>query len=103
MQLSNYSSRPLEQERNGVKVNGQGLQVEQHIDADAEPRPLAFIWQETRFIINSVGRTWESDEERHYLVMVQGDRVFELACSNAAGSWRLVRRPEDFGPRRTVT
>ena len=79
------------------------LQVEQQIEVDAEPRPIAFIWRDTRWTINSVGRTWESDGERHYLVMVQGDRVFELAYSDAAESWRLVRRPEDFGPRRAAT
>jgi hypothetical protein len=80
-----------------------GLQVEQRVDPSSKPRPVAFIWQGTRFVVNSVGRTWDSNGERHYLVMVQGDRVFELAYSIAAGNWRLVRRPEDFGPSRKAT
>jgi hypothetical protein len=80
-----------------------GLQVEQRVDTSSNPRPVAFIWQGTRFVVNSVGRTWDSNGERHYLVMVQGDRVFELAYSNATGNWRLVRRPEDFGPARKAT
>ncbi len=84
---------------NGVGMSG--LQVEQQVDADLESRPLAFIWHGTRWIVNSVGRTWESNGERHYLVLVQGDRVFELARSHTTGNWRLVRRPEDFGPQRT--
>ena len=35
--------------------------------------------------------------------MVQRDRVFELAYSGSTGRWRLVRRPEDFGPHQTAT
>lgn len=80
-----------------------GLEVEQRGDPDSKPRPLAFNWQGTRFVVNSVGRAWDSNGDRHYLVMVQGDRVFELAYSIATGSWRLVRRPEDFGPPRKAT
>jgi len=80
-----------------------GLQVEQRLEPGSTPRPLAFIWQGTRWVVNSVGRTWEVDGEHHYLLMVQGDRVFELAYSDEARSWRLVRRPEDFGPSRRVT
>ncbi len=80
-----------------------GLQVEQRVDPGSKPRPIAFILQGTRFVVNSVGRTWDSRGEWHYLVMVQGDRVFELASSQATGSWRLVRRPEDFRPSRKVT
>lgn len=80
-----------------------GLQVEQRLDSESKPRLLAFVWQEKRWVVNSVGRTWDSEGERHYLIMVQGDRVFELAHSHASGSWRLVRRPEDFGPPRKAT
>ncbi|MFQ5921417.1 MAG: hypothetical protein ACE5M4_01095 [Anaerolineales bacterium] len=80
-------------------MNSSGLEVEHR--AESDPRPAAFTWQGTRWVVNSVGRTWESNGERHYLVMVQGDRVFELAYSDSPGSWRLVRRPEDFGPHRT--
>jgi hypothetical protein len=82
---------------------GSSLQVEQRVEIGADPRPLAFIWNEARWEINSIGRTWEADGERHYLVMVQGDRVFELAYSNETENWRLVRRPEDFGPHRKAT
>ena len=80
-----------------------GLQVEQRVEPGSTPRPLAFIWQGTRWVVNSLGRTWDVDGEHHYLLMVQGDRVFELAYSDQEGGWRLVRRPEDFGPFRMAS
>ncbi len=80
-----------------------GLQVEQHVEPGSTPRPVAFIWKGTRWVVNSVGRSWDADGEHHYLLMVQGDRVFELAYSDGAGSWRLVRRPEDFTPSRKAS
>ena len=80
-----------------------GLQVEQRVEPGSMPRPVAFIWQGTRWVVNSVGRTWDSDGERHYLLMVQSGRVFELAYSDEAASWRLVRRPEDFGSSRKAS
>ncbi len=66
----------------------------------ADVRLEAFTWKGTRWAINSIGRSWSSSGERHYLVMVQGDRVFELAMSEETQMWRIVRRPEDFGPKR---
>lgn len=78
---------------------------ELEVEPRAEPdlRPAAFTWQGTRWVVNSTGRTWETNGERHYLLMVQGDRVFELAYSDKTGRWRMVRRPEDFGAHRTAT
>lgn len=79
------------------------LQVEYRQGSDPTPRPIAFNWQGTRYVVNSVGRTWASEGEMHYLVMVQGDRVFELAYEDATGNWHLVRQPQDFGPPRQAT
>ena len=77
------------------------LEVEPRAEFDSGP--AAFTWQGTRWVVNSVGRTWEADGEQHFLVMVQGDRVFELAYSEVSGSWRMVRQPEDFRPGRKAT
>jgi len=82
-------------------VSPSELEVEHHAESDRPP--VAFTWQGTRWIVNSTGRTWESDGEQHYLLMVQGDRVFELAYSRKAGRWRLVRQPEDFGHHQKAT
>lgn len=73
-----------------VELRGNGADVELE----------AFTWMGTRWAINSMGRRWASGGEQHYLVMVQGDRVFELARSEETQQWWIVRRPEDFGPKR---
>lgn len=75
-----------------------GLQVEARVDAEGSPQPLAFVWRGRRMRISSIGRTWLDAGEHHYLVMVPGDRVYELAYSLELGSWRMVRHPGDFGP-----
>jgi hypothetical protein len=77
------------------------LQVEARVDAEGPPQPLAFVWDGDHLRVTSIGRTWRDSGEHHYLVMVPGDLVFELAYSFAEGTWRLVRRPQDFGPSRT--
>ncbi len=75
-------------------------QVEARVDAEGPPQPLAFRWRGERMMIHSVGRSWQQADEQHYLVMVAGDRVYELAYSLEHGSWRVVREPGDFGPTR---
>lgn len=74
------------------------LQVEARVDAEGPPQPLAFLWRGQRLLIHSIGRTWQEAEAHHYLVMVAGDRVYELAYSLERGFWRVVREPGDFGP-----
>lgn len=72
------------------------IQVEVRSDAKGRVRPGAFTWRGSRRVITSVGRTWRSGDQRHYLVMAARDRVYELA--ETPQGWRLIRRPEDFGP-----
>ncbi len=73
--------------------------VEARIGADGSVRPIAFVWQDRRYPIASIGRQWEDEGERRMLVMTPGDRVFELAHLPQEGAWRLRRTPEDFGAR----
>jgi len=72
------------------------IQVEVRSDAKGRVRPRAFTWRSSRRVITSLGRTWLEGDERHYLVLVAQDRAYELAESPEG--WRLIRRPEDFGP-----
>lgn len=82
------------------KQQPSALQVEARVDAEGPPQPLAFTWRNERLRINSIGRTWREPEEHHYLVMVTGDQVYELAYSYRDGAWRMVRQPANFGPPR---
>ena len=48
------------------------LQVEQQLEANSEPRPVAFVWEDTRWEINSVGRTWDADGDQTYGEIADG-------------------------------
>ena len=71
------------------------IQVEVQVDVKGRARPAAFTGRDGRQVITSIGRTWRSGDQRHYLVMAARDRVYELA--ETPEGWRLIRRPEDFG------
>ena len=60
---------------------------------DGTIRVLAFTWQGRRLAVTGQGRQWPADDGQHLLVMVPGERVFELAFSEATGQWRVVKAP----------
>lgn len=73
------------------------IAVEARFEADGTIRPKAFLWQGRRYRIASLGRQWEDEDERHFLVMTADNRVYELAFLLQQAAWRLIRRPQDFG------
>jgi hypothetical protein len=74
--------------------------VEVRVKTDGSIRPLAFSWRGNQYRVSSIGRQWEQDDERHFLVMTPDERVYELAYLHKEGRWRLCRRPQDFRPPR---
>ena len=78
----------------------EAIAVEVRLKADGTIRPLAFSWRGKRYRVTSIGRQWEQDGERHFLVMTAGEQVYELAYRQKEGDWRLRRRPQDFRPPR---
>jgi hypothetical protein len=76
------------------------IAVEARFEVDGSIHPQTFIWQERRYPIASLGRQWEQDGERRFLVMTADSRVYEVAFLRQEGAWRLRRRPEDFGGAR---
>lgn len=76
------------------------IEVEATRDRRGRLRPTAFTWRGQRHVITFWGRKWEQNGEEHFLVMVAGDRVYELTHHPHQGTWRLRRRPKDFGPRK---
>ncbi|NIS79931.1 MAG: hypothetical protein GTO14_06940 [Anaerolineales bacterium] len=73
------------------------IAVEARFEVDGTIRPMAFIWQGRRYRITSLGRQWEQDSERRFLVMTSSYRVYEVAYLRQESAWRLRRSPEDFG------
>ena len=77
---------------------GNPVEVEADRTLDGILRPRAFRWEGRRVAVRSWGRTWDDDDGRHTLVMVQSGRVFELVHRPGEGGWRLVDRPTMFPP-----
>jgi hypothetical protein len=75
----------------------QAIAVEVRFEPDGSIRPLNFIWRGQRYRISSIGRQWEEDGTRHFLVMCLDERVYELVHLPDQSTWHLGRRPEDFG------
>jgi hypothetical protein len=73
--------------------------VEARFEPDGVIIPLAFIWRDHRHQISDLGRQWETEDERHFLVMIPSREVYELAFLLPESSWRLRRTPEHFGSR----
>ncbi|OGO18498.1 MAG: hypothetical protein A2Z14_19865 [Chloroflexi bacterium RBG_16_48_8] len=72
------------------------IPVEARFEPNGTLIPLAFEWQGQRFTIESHGRQWEENGTHHFLVMVAGDRVFELVYLHEENQWELRRSPHDF-------
>ena len=73
------------------------IMVEAQFEQDGTLRPVAFQWQGEMLRVNSLGRRWDSEDYRHFLVEVNGLGVFELVHHLTEYSWKLSRKPSDFG------
>ncbi len=80
----------------------ESIAVEARFEEDGAIFPLAFIWQGRRYSISSLGRQLEQDGERRFLVMTLNEQIYELAYQPMEGTWRLSRRPGDFGGARAT-
>jgi hypothetical protein len=76
--------------------------VDARFEKDGSIRPNAFAWKGLHYKIDSVGRQWEEQDIRHILVMVNGDKVFELSFTPSTLCWHLIRIPDDFGSHQAV-
>lgn len=70
------------------------IEVDVHISAQGEVRPTSFTWRKRTFIITGLGRASTKGDERHFLVMTAGDRIFELRWHVPANRWFLARASE---------
>ncbi len=76
------------------------VDVEAQFSADDRIRPMMFVWRGQRHQVASLGRQWETNGERHFLVMTADERVYELVYLIEKAGWRLRRAPEHFGRKK---
>lgn len=69
-------------------------EVEVRFGAEGLVTLLSFTWQGRAQRVTSMGRQWVEGEVRHFLVMIAGDRIFELTYHPTLGQWRIVHAPE---------
>jgi hypothetical protein len=81
-------------------VNAETIEVETRPDSIGGQLPRAFQWQGHRYRILSLGRRWEKDRRRWFLVQTVEEQTFELVNDLTDGSWALSRTPLDFGAKR---
>jgi hypothetical protein len=65
------------------------VSVTARFDLEGGIHPLKFTRSNQTYQVESVGRSWQEEGDRHILVMVPGDRVFELVFSPASMTWFL--------------
>ncbi len=71
--------------------------VEVRFDEEGGIRVESFTWRKTQLLVVAAGRTWLDDAGRHLLVMVTGDRIYELLLRRSDLSWRVVGTPDCEG------
>lgn len=67
------------------------VEVAALFDGTGLARPLNFTWRGQTYAVVSTGRRWTDERGQHILVMVPGDRVFELLFAPAGSRWYLLR------------
>lgn len=67
-------------------------EVKASFDQDGKVQVLSFSWGGSELGVTARGRTWMDDDGRHVLVMVSGERVFELVLRRSDLTWRVVGR-----------
>ncbi len=70
------------------------IDVDVHIGAEGDVQPLAFSWHGQRYPIVGIGRTYTQNDDRYFLVMTPGDRIFELRWHVPDNRWFIARAPE---------
>lgn len=66
-------------------------EVEARFGADGTITVFSFTWGGRKLPVTSTGREWTAGDGHHFLVMVTGERVFELVYESAKGVWRAAQ------------
>lgn len=74
----------------------EAIEVTAHFNQNGKATPLRFTWKGSTYLIESTGRQWQDEQGQHFMVMVVGERLFELLFVCDTHCWYLLR----VGPNR---
>lgn len=66
------------------------IEVKARFLPDGKVIPLSFIWKDTTYQVDSVGRYWSTEEDFHILVMDKNSQVFHLVFYPEKKTWYLI-------------
>ncbi|MBN1666544.1 MAG: hypothetical protein JW862_05630 [Anaerolineales bacterium] len=70
------------------------IQVKTRSDQAGNIIPVRFEWRGQGYLVESIGRRWQVQDDLHILVMVPGGRAFHLRLDASQQAWYLVRGSE---------
>ncbi|MFZ2098481.1 MAG: hypothetical protein WAV05_17755 [Anaerolineales bacterium] len=74
----------------------EAIEVTARFDVQGNITPLNFSWKGGIYQVESTGRHWQDVEGMHFLVMVSGEKIYELTYRSGEGRWFI----DQAGPRR---
>lgn len=74
------------------------INVTVRFNSNGRIAPVDFTWGDVTYPVESTGRRWEDEQGQHILVMVPGDRVFDLVYQPSERLWYL----RQIGPGRSA-
>ncbi len=66
------------------------VEVTASFDLTGQVRPLKFSWRGQTYLVDATGRRWTDERGQHILVMLPGERVYELLFDPAGLRWYLL-------------
>jgi hypothetical protein len=72
------------------------IEVTARFDVQGNITPLNFSWKGGIYQVESTGKRWQDVQGMHFLVMISGEKIYELTYQSGEGRW-FIDQP---GPRR---
>lgn len=72
-----------------AETNMENVTVTARFETDGRITPLSFVYQGETYPIDSLGRRWKDEAGQHILVMVPGERIFDLVYVPGEARWYL--------------
>jgi len=51
--------------------------------------PRSFEWEGVEYEVEEITRAWREPGERHFLIRVGGNKLFEICYNEANGRWSI--------------